>query len=93
MAVKKRGESFPSAIKALKSSVLCSIVPGVQGFMLAFLRLEIFSGRKKINTREECQRIKGVQEELEKKVTQWNITLEKDGAAIIKHIKNMKTHT
>lgn len=47
MANQKTAEIFPSAIKALKSSALCSIVPGVQGFMLAFLLLEIFSGREK----------------------------------------------
>lgn len=42
---------FPSAIKALKSSALCSIVPEVQGFMLAFLHLEIFSARAKKRSR------------------------------------------
>ncbi len=47
MAIQRRAETFPSAIKALKSSALCPIVPGVQGFMLAFLLLEIFSGREK----------------------------------------------
>lgn len=51
MAIQKRAETFPSAIKALKSWALCSIVPEVQGFMLAFLCLEIFSAREKQKSR------------------------------------------